>query len=379
MEGAIAQRGFKILTTHVSSLPEPAGRNIHADDAALKTAVAEVMARQRAIGLDVINEGEFTKGGDWLSYIENRFDGFDPRPPTAGKPLLLQGRDREEFVDFYRYASERGTLYYGADTRVRSSRPHYVCTRPVAYKGLAELAHEIGMLRAVAAPENVFLTTTAPASLEPYRENEFYKTEEEFVFALAEATRVENEGIASAGFMVQVDDAWLAALWDRIGMAMGLNAYRQRCLMRVEALNHALRNVPEAQVRYHMCWGSWHGPHVHDLEMVHLVDVMLKVKARFYLIEAANARHEHEYAVWENVKLPTGKVVVPGVVTHSTDIVEHPELVAQRLVRFAERVGRDNVMAGTDCGFGGRTHPQIAWAKLQSLVDGAALASRALA
>jgi 5-methyltetrahydropteroyltriglutamate--homocysteine methyltransferase len=375
----MAERGFKIPTTHVGSLPEPAGRDGHAADADLKAVVADIVARQRGIGLDVINEGEFTKGGDWLSYIENRFEGFDPRPASAGKPLLLQGRDREEFSDFYRYASERGTLYYGADTRIRSSRPHYVCTRPVAYKGQAALAHEIGILRAVTAPENVFLTTTAPASLEPYRENEFYKTEEEFVFALAEAMRVEYEAIAQAGFLVQVDDAWLAALWDRIGIAMGLDAYRRRCFARVEALNHALRNVPEAQVRYHMCWGSWHGPHVHDLEMVHLVDVMLKVKARYYLIEAANARHEHEYAVWENVKLPPGKVVVPGVVTHSTDIIEHPELVAQRLVRFAERVGRDNVMAGTDCGFGGRTHPQIAWAKLQALVNGAALASRALA
>ncbi len=372
----MADAGFKIMTTHVGSLPAPKEAP---GGEALKAAVADVIARQRAIGLDVVNEGEFTKGGDWLSYVESRLDGFEPRPPSAGMPLLLQGRDREEFADFYRYASERGTLYYGADTRIRSSRPHYVCTRQIAYKGLAELEREIALLRAVAPPENVFVTTTAPASLEPYRENDFYKSEEEFVFALAEAMRVEYEAIAAAGFLVQVDDAWLAALWDRIGIAMGLEAYRRRCFIRVEALNHALRNVPEPQVRYHLCWGSWHGPHVYDLEMTHLVDVMLKVKARFYLVEGANARHEHEYAVWEDVKLPAGKVLVPGVVTHSTDIVEHPELVGQRIARFAERVGRDNVMAGTDCGFGGRTHPQIAWAKLKSLVDGAALASRALA
>ena len=369
----------KVLTTHVGSLPEPGGLDIHGGDEALKAAVADVLALQRQIGLDVVNEGEFTKGGDWLSYVESRFDGFDPRPPSAGKPLLLQGRDREEFADFYRYASQRGTLYYGGDTKIRSSRPHWVCTRPVAYKGLNALKREIALLRAVTEPGNVFLTTTAPASLEPYRENEFYKSEEEFVFALAEAMRVEYEAIAAAGFLVQVDDAWLAALWDRIGIAMGRDAYLRRCLMRVDALNHALRNIPEAQIRYHMCWGSWHGPHVHDLEMVHLAPVMLRVKARYYLIEAANARHEHEYAVWERLKLPNGKVLVPGMVTHSTDVVEHPELVAQRILRFAERVGRDNVMAGTDCGFGGRTHPQIAWAKLESLVAGAALASRALA
>ena len=369
---------FKILTTHVGSLPEPEGSDAHAGGDALRAAVEGIVARQRAVGIDVVNEGELTKGGDWLSYLESRFDGFDPRPPSAGKPLLLQGRDREEFADFYRYATERGTLYYGADTRIRSSRPHYVCTRPIAYKGLAALEREIEMLRAVTASENVFLTSTAPSSLEPYRENEFYRSEEEFVFALAEAMRVEYEAIARGGFLLQIDDAWLVAMWDRVGIQMGLDAFRRRCFMRVEALNHALRNVPEAQVRYHLCWGSWHGPHAHDLEMAQFVDVMLHVKARAYLFEAVNARHEHEYAVWDSVKLPAGKIVVPGVVTHSTDIVEHPELVAQRIVRFADRVGRDNVMAGIDCGFGGRSHPQIAWAKLKALVDGAAIASRAL-
>ena len=175
-----------------------------------------------------------------------------------------------------------------------------------------------------------------------------------------------------------MDDAWLPALWDRIGMAMGLDAFRQRCMVRVEALNHALRNIAQERIRYHLCWGSWHGPHAYDLEMVHIVDVMLRVKAQAYLFEAANARHEHEHAVWETVKLPAGKIIVPGVVTHSTDIVEHPELVSQRLQRFARLVGRDHVIAGTDCGFGGRSHPQIAWAKLKALVDGAERATRAL-
>jgi 5-methyltetrahydropteroyltriglutamate--homocysteine methyltransferase len=168
------------------------------------------------------------------------------------------------------------------------------------------------------------------------------------------------------------------ALWDRIGIQMGLEAFRRRCMVRVEALNHALSRIPEEQIRYHICWGSWHGPHVHDLEMVHVADIMLKVKAQAYLFEAANARHEHEWAVWETVKLPEGKIIVPGVVTHSTDIVEHPELVSQRIQRFARLVGRDNVIAGTDCGFGWRSHPQIAWAKLSALVEGAKRASRAL-
>ena len=224
----------------------------------------------------------------------------------------------------------------------------------------------------------MFLTSTAPASLEVYRRNRFYKSDEEYVFAIAEAMRVEYEAIVAAGLILQVDDAWLPALWDRIGIGMGLEAFRARCAMRIEALNHALRNIPEDRVRYHLCWGSWHGPHAFDLELDRIVDLMLKVKAQAYLIEAANARHEHEVAVWEKVKLPAGKILIPGVVTHSTDVVEHPELVSQRLQRYAQLVGKENVIAGTDCGFGGRSHPQIAWAKLRSLVEGAALASKAL-
>jgi 5-methyltetrahydropteroyltriglutamate--homocysteine methyltransferase len=293
--------------------------------------------------------------------------------------VLLRGKDREEFADFYRYASERGTLYYApVEQGKRATRPHWACTGPIAYRGEAALRREIAAFATAVEPGDAFLTSTAPASLEPYRENEFYKSEEEFIFAIAEAMRTEYEAIAGAGFVLQVDDAWLPAMWDRIGIAMGLEAFRHRCMVRVEALNHALRNIPEDRIRYHLCWGSWHGPHLYDLEMVHMVDIMLKVKAQAYLFEAANARHEHEYAVWETVKLPAGKILVPGVVTHSTDVVEHPELVSQRLQRFARQVGRENVIAGADCGFGGRSHPQIAWAKLRALVDGAARASRAL-
>jgi 5-methyltetrahydropteroyltriglutamate--homocysteine methyltransferase len=224
----------------------------------------------------------------------------------------------------------------------------------------------------------VFLTSTAPASLEVYRPNRHYKTDEEYVFALAEAMRAEYEAIVAAGLILQVDDAWLPALWDRIGMDMGLAAFRARSQMRIEALNHALRNIPEDRVRYHLCWGSWHGPHAYDLELDRIVDLVLLVKAQAYLIEGANARHEHEVAVWEKVKLPAGKILIPGVVTHSTDVVEHPELVSQRLQRYARLVGKENLIAGTDCGFGGRSHPQIAWAKLRALVEGAALAGKVL-
>jgi 5-methyltetrahydropteroyltriglutamate--homocysteine methyltransferase len=370
----------RILTTHVGSLPEVE----HLDPAAadypqrLQRQVEDVVRRQRETGLDVVNEGEYSKGGDWLSYIDGRFDGFEQRPPKAGKPVLLQGKDREEFADFYRYAGERGTLFYTPGGQIRPSRAHWVCTRPISYRGQAALARGIGIFRAAVGTAEAFLTSTAPASFEPYRDNEFYRSEEEFVFALAEAMRDEYRAIVAAGFVLQVDDAWLPALWDRIGIAMGLEAFRARSMLRVEALNHALRDLPEEQIRYHLCWGSWHGPHAYDLEMIHLVDIMLSVRAQAYLFEAANARHEHEYAVWETVKLPAGKIVVPGVVTHSTDVVEHPELVSQRIQRFARLVGKENVMAGADCGFGGRSHPQIAWAKLKSLVEGAERATQAL-
>jgi 5-methyltetrahydropteroyltriglutamate--homocysteine methyltransferase len=368
----------RILTTHVGSLPGVSSFNPSAPDyeREVATGVADVIARQREVGLDIVNEGEYSKGGDWLSYVDDRFAGFEPGEPK-GKPVILQGKDRETFAEFYAYATEKGTLFYSASSDIKVKRQHWVCTRPIAYKGEAAAKREIDLLKKSLRPgDEAFLTATAPSSLEPYWRNEHYKTEEEFLFAFADAIRVEYELIAGSGLLLQVDDAWLPALWDRIGIQMGLDAFRKRCRLRVEALNHALRNIPEDRVRYHLCWGSWHGPHAYDIEMRHMVDIMLGVKAQAYLFEAANARHEHEFVVWDDVKLPPGKIIIPGVVTHSTDIVEHPELVAHRIRNFAARVGAENVMAGADCGFGGRSHPQIAWAKLKSLVDGAALASR---
>jgi 5-methyltetrahydropteroyltriglutamate--homocysteine methyltransferase len=370
----------KILTTHVGSLPRPDGtdRSGGEDAATLRQTVAGVVARQREIGIDVINEGEYTKGADWLSYVDNRFSGFEARPPEGGKPLILQGKDREAFADFYRHASERGTLFYEPGGQIKHARPHWVATAPIGYRGAADLQREVDVFRAVIGAETeAFITTTAPASLEPYRRNEYYKSQEEFVFAIAEAMRTEYQAIIAAGFILQVDDAWLPALWDRIGIQMGLPAFRKFCEVRIEALNHALRGLPEERIRYHLCWGSWHGPHAFDIELDKLVDLMLRVRAQAYLIEAANARHEHEYAVWEYVKLPEGKILIPGMISHATDGIEHPELVAQRIRRFVRLVGAENVMAGADCGFGGRTHPQIAWAKLQALTQGAELAVRA--
>jgi 5-methyltetrahydropteroyltriglutamate--homocysteine methyltransferase len=371
---------MEMRTTHVGSLPGPADFDPTAShtDEALRGAVDWVVDRQRSIGLDIVNEGELTKGGDWLAFMDRRLGGFEERPAPASGSIIGKGRDREQFADFYRHAGERQTLFFMSDKRMSTARRHLACTGPVTYTGIEALNRELAVFRSVVRdPHDCFLTSTAPSSLEPYRRNEFYTTPEEFIVALAEALRVEYEAIAGAGFLLQIDDAWLVALWDRIGMAMGIEAFKRYCLTRVDALNHALRNIPEERIRYHLCWGSWHGPHAHDLPLADIVDVLLRVKARFYSFEAANVRHEHEYHVWERVALPPGKILLPGVVTHSTDLIEHPELVSERIQRFARLVGPERVIASTDCGFGGRTHPQVAWAKLESLCAGAELASRA--
>ncbi len=374
----------KILTTHVGALPGPlAAWEGRADDAALAAAVRDVVAAQRAAGIDVVNEGELAKGGMWVTFINSRLSGFAAVPAEGAVAILRSSADWKEFDDFYAKAVAGGTLFeQTASAPVQTSRVRdWVCREPIRYTGQEALAREIALLEAALGDHPVgdaFLTSTAPASVEVGRRNEYYESDEEFVYALADALAVEYETIANAGFNVQIDDAWLPALWDRIGIGMGLPAYKRYCMLRVEALNHALRNVPEERIRYHLCWGSWHGPHAHDIPLADIVDVMLAVKAQMYLFEAANPRHEHEYLLWERVKLPAGKILAPGVVTHATAVVEHPELVSQRIRRFAEIVGRENVVASTDCGLGLRCHPQIAWAKLRSLAEGAALATRAL-
>jgi 5-methyltetrahydropteroyltriglutamate--homocysteine methyltransferase len=374
-----------ILTTHVGALPVPVplAEGTGTDDE-LRAAVREVVQLQRKAGIDFINEGELTKGGNFVTFVNDRLSGFEPTDASVMTSVLTSSQDWTEFADFYGKAVTNGTLFEqtgSLPSQVPARRMELLCRGPIRYTGTAALQREIDALRSALdghPPGDAFLTTTAPASIEVGRRNEYYETQEEFVFALADALKVEYEAIAAAGFQVQIDDAWLAALWDRIGIQMGLAAYKRYCMMRVEALNHALANVPEEQVRYHLCWGSWHGPHLYDIPMADMVDVMLAVKAQTYLFEAANARHEHEHALWEHVKLPKNKTLAPGVVTHSTPLIEHPELVSQRIQRFAKAVGPENVIASTDCGLGLRCHPQIAWAKLKALAEGAALASRAL-
>ena len=374
----------RILTTHVGALPGPGDVWNHPEvaDARLTEAVTEVVGLQKGAGVDLINEGELTKGANWVMFVNSRLTGFEAAEGESAGALLFESQDWIDFADFYKAALTGGTLFEQTRAAPNQSRGNdWACTGPISYIGQAALQREIDTLKAAlgdTAPGDAFLTSTAPASLEPTRENRYYKSQEEFVFAIAEALRVEYEAIAAAGLMVQIDDAWLAALWDRIGVKMGLPAYKKYCMMRVEALNHALRNIPEEQIRYHLCWGSWHGPHSQDIPLADIVDVMLAIKAQAYLFEAANARHEHEYEVWKTVKLPAGKILAPGVVTHSTPLIEHPDLVAGRIRRFADIVGRENVIASTDCGLGLRCHPQIAWAKLKAMAEGARRASAAL-
>lgn len=373
-----------ILTTHVGALPAPPDvwSNPGADLPRLQQEVRNVINLQREAGIDLVNEGELTKGGNWVTFINDRITGFTGRETGKLVSLLQRSEDWQKFDQFYKAATEGGTLFEqtrAAPSQVRTLE--YVCTGPILYSGQKQLEREMDTLRQALGdidPGDAFLTSTAPASVEAGRVNEFYESTEEFVFAIADALRVEYEMIAQAGFTLQVDDAWLAALWDRIGIQMGLEAYKKFCMMRVEALNHALRNIPPEKVRYHLCWGSWHGPHAFDIPFAEMVDVLLAINAQTYLFEAANVRHEHEYRIWESVKLPEGKILAPGVVSHATPLIEHPNLVSERIQRFAKLVGAENVIASTDCGLGLRCHPQIAWAKLKTLAEGARLATRSL-
>ena len=379
----------KILVTHVGALPAPEdvwGRT-DVEDARLSEAVHDVVARQKQAGVDFVNEGELTKGGNWVEFVSKRLSGFEPeqRAETTAN-LMFASVDWQEYSDFYQAAIARGTLFEESGTAPRQGteseeRRDWACTGPIEYVGQDLLEREIAKLRDALGdtpPGDAFLTSTAPSSIEVGRTNRHYEDDEAFVFAIAEAMRHEYEAIAAAGLQLQIDDAWLAGLWDRIGIEMGIEAYRRYCQVRVEALNHALRNVPEEQVRYHLCWGSWHGPHAHDLPLKDVIDILLKIRVQTYLFEAANVRHEHEASTWDAVRLPEGKILAPGIVSHATRLIEHPELVASRIERFAGLVGRENVIASTDCGLGLRCHPQIAWGKLNALSAGAALASKRL-
>jgi 5-methyltetrahydropteroyltriglutamate--homocysteine methyltransferase len=384
----------RILTTHVGSLVRPprllelvrakengdaAGAREY--DRCLTHSVAEVVRRQAQAGIDVVNDGEFGKSTSWSLYALKRVSGFEQQPVKPGANPFARGADRERFAEFY------AELEGGKDrTWSNVTQTEAVCVAPVKYIGLGELQHDIDNLKAALGgvkSEEAFLPVAAPSSAIPDRKNEYYKSDEELVVALAEALRTEYRAIVDAGFLLQVDDARAAVTYDRMVPPASFDDYYRWVGRHVEVLNHALEGIPEDRIRYHVCWGSWPGPHTTDVPLRKIVDLILKVRAGAYLIEAANPRHEHEWRVWKEVKLPEGKILAPGVVSHGTNVVEHPELVAERLARFASVVGRENVIASTDCGFSQeqfnrRVHPSIMWAKLEAMAEGARIASNGL-
>lgn len=399
----------RILATHTGSLIRPpellaflAARERGQDiDAAayqecLRDAVNDVVRRQVEAGIDVVDDGEMGKAS-WITYLYERVSGLEVRPVTLeGASMLPPSRDRQAFPGAYAALDaldeaavrESNAAASSALTDDDSQSPGavaWVCTGPLEYDRAA-LDRDIANFKAALAEhEGVegFLPVVAPASAY-WLQNEYYPSEEEFVFALADALHEEYQGIVDAGLLLQVDDAVLMHECDTmLSRGETYEDYRRWAELRVRALNHALRGLPEERVRYHVCWGSWHGPHAFDPPLRDVVDLVLTVNAGTYAMEQANARHEHEWRVWEEVTLPEGKKLIPGVVTHHTNVVEHPELVAQRLTRLANLVGRDNVLAGTDCGFAQgafiqRVHPEIQWAKLEALAEGARIASRDL-
>jgi 5-methyltetrahydropteroyltriglutamate--homocysteine methyltransferase len=386
-----AASGGRILTTHVGSLVRPpdlktflaAQRdrkpyNEAAFIACLHDSVAEVVRRQADIGLDIINDGEYGKTISWSRYVLQRLSGFEQRNPhAAGMPAAVVGRDRREFAEFYAdYDHSQGF----------SGMTDWALTGPIRYTGHADLERDIANFKSAAKgtkARDLFMAAVAPASVAPDRVDEYYKSDEDYVFAVADALADEYKAIVDAGLILQVDDAYLAHTYEVMVPPKRPRDYRKWAAIRIEALNHALKGLPKDRTRYHVCWGSWNGPHAHDVEIKDIVDLILKVRTGGYVLEMANPRHEHEWRVWESVKLPKGRKLIPGVISHQTNVVEHPELVAERLVRLAKLVGRDNVIASTDCGFAQgpfvqRVHPSIMWAKLRALVDGARIASRRL-
>lgn len=393
----------RVLTSHAGSLPRPEelvqlnqlrGRGELDDEEGylrkLSQAVTDVVARQREIGIDIVNDGEYGHSmgarydyGSWWTYVFPRLSGLElveaelreipQAKPKEGELALGSFADRRDWNMF-------GEAYGDPTAGVALPNPPTaapVCRGPISYIGQEAVQRDIANFKAAleaAGLEDGYMNAVAPGSCGRFA-NEYYEDDVELMYACADAMREEYQAIIDAGLMLQLDDPAIAENWDQIVPEPSVEDYRRFTMLRVEALNHAIRGLPTERIRFHLCWGSWHGPHVTDIPMKDIVDVMLAVGAGAYSFEAANVRHEHEWKVWRDVKLPEGKKILPGVVSHSTNVVEHPELVAERIMRFADGVGAENVVASTDCGLGGRVHPQIAWAKLESLAEGARLAS----
>jgi 5-methyltetrahydropteroyltriglutamate--homocysteine methyltransferase len=384
----------RILTTHVGSLIRPPALLplIRAKQSGqpydegqykkqLTHAVAEVVRQQRDAGIDVPSDGEFGKAISWSQYALERLSGFERRP-ISGPSRFARGADRTRFPEFYAELDAAS----GPPATAGASVGEAVCVAPIRYTGQAEVQRDIANFKSALAAAGVaegFLPVAAPASVIPDRRNEHYRDEDEMLGAIAAAMRDEYRAIVDAGLLVQLDDARAAVTFDRMVPPATFAEYRRWLTQQVEVTNAATEGIPTDRIRYHVCWGSWPGPHTTDVPLKDIADLVLRVRAGAYLIEGANPRHEHEWRVWETSKLPKDAVLVPGVISHATNVVEHPELVAERIVRYAKLVGRENVIAGTDCGFAQgpfhrRVHPSIMWAKLEALAEGARLASREL-
>jgi len=372
----------RILTTHAGSLQRPddlrqmlnaIGNREAYDEGAfaerLRGAVAEVVRNQAANGMDFINDGEQSKFS-WTTYARERLSGHEQRDLRPGEePTRIFSADMRDFPE-----------YFARQTAGSNQRPVF-CTGPLKYIGQVAIQTDIANLKAAlqgVKHEEAVLTAVAPGTIEHWMRNQHYATQEDFLFAIADAMHDEYKAITDAGFVLQIDDPDMADAY-QIAYPISIEEYRRHAAVRVEALNQALREVPEEQVRFHVCWGSYKGPHVYDIELQHIIDLIYEVKAQAYSIEQSNPRHEHEWHVFETHKLPDGKILVPGVVGHACDFIEHPRLVADRLIQYAKLVGRENVQAGTDCGLGTRVgHPKIGWAKFRAMADGAALATKEL-
>jgi len=394
-----------ILTSHAGSLPRPdelieANRQREAgrvDEAVfqnkLAASVADVVRRQVAAGIAVPGDGEYGKSMGskvnyraWWSYSFTRLSGLkiedidrDTLPvhrSTPGNPILSTFADRR---DRARFAAAYSDPESGITTGPRLSNWPFA-VEPVRYTGHAAIAADIANFKAALAANGVsegFMTSIGPASCARVG-NRYYKSDDEFVFACADAMREEYKAIIDAGLVLQIDDPAIAENFDQINPEPTFAEYRRFTEPKIEALNQALKGLPQDRIRFHLCWGSWHGPHMTDIPMKEIVGLMLRINAGAYSFEAGNVRHEHEWAVWKDTRLPDDKLILPGVVSHATNVVEHPELVAERIGRFASLVGKERVIASTDCGLGGRVHRDIAWAKLETLAQGAALASKQL-
>ncbi|MQA83619.1 MAG: epoxyalkane--coenzyme M transferase [Streptosporangiales bacterium] len=386
----------RILVSHAGALPAPAEfeqalleapTDTEGLNRRLPAAVTDVVSQQIESGVDIVNDGELSKrsdgGGGFTYYAMKRLGGLEYRDfSPEDSPARLRNITERDALDYPGFHAQVRTMRPVSMTKQlnRDAPPAVMCVGRLRYRGAEAVGIDIANLKSALSPHGAegFLSAVAPGTVEHWLFNEYYSSDEEFLFVIADALHDEYRAITDAGLLLQIDDPDLADGWQMFPH-MSISDYRKYAQLRVEALNHALRDCPRDLVRLHVCWGSGHGPHVNDVPLDDIVDIILQVKAACISIEASNPRHDHEWRTWESTRLPEGTSIMPGVAGHCTDVVEHPRLVADRLIRWAGLVGKENVIAGTDCGLGPRVaHPEIAWGKLRAMVEGARIASEEL-